>query len=362
MTTFSPEELKRYNRQLILEEIGSAGQLKLKSAKVLVIGAGGLGCPSLQYLAAAGVGTIGIVDYDVVSLSNLHRQILFNEAMAGKNKATMAKEVLSKSNPFIKIEAHSIRLTNKNALELLEGYDIVLDGTDNFSTRYVINDACQILSKPLVSASMFKFEGQLSVFHLTESSPTYRCLYPEPPLDADVPNCSEIGVLGVLPGILGCLQASEAFKIITGIGQPLDGMVLNYNNLNQQFIKLTLTKNYTKTLTDIEFKKNNYNFNENCNMKTYDISPEELKQNIENYRCIDVREPFEEPDFPNEKVERIPLSEIRAIDDLNLNEDEKTVIICRSGVRSMNLINQIEQVAPGRFQLFNLRGGIISYV
>ncbi|MDP1744961.1 MAG: HesA/MoeB/ThiF family protein, partial [Bacteroidota bacterium] len=216
------EEIARYSRHLLLPEIGMAGQEKIKSAKILVIGAGGLGCPALQYLTAMGIGEIGIVDFDKVEESNLQRQILYSIEDIGKLKTEAAVSKLSKQNPFVKFNSYSVRLENKNAIELFSKYDLIIDGTDNFATRYLVNDACIILNKPLIYGSIYKFEGQVSVLNYTDSSgqsgPTYRCLFPTPPLSGSIPNCSEIGVLGVLPGIIGTLQATEAIKIISGIG------------------------------------------------------------------------------------------------------------------------------------------------
>ncbi|MEI6509301.1 MAG: HesA/MoeB/ThiF family protein, partial [Bacteroidota bacterium] len=227
----NPHELKRYNRHIILPEIGLEGQQKLKLAKVLVIGAGGLGCPLLQYLAAAGVGTIGVVDSDTVDESNLHRQILYSSNEVGKNKADIAAKKLSELNPFIKITPIVSYLNSENALQLFSDFDIIIDGSDNFATRYLVNDACVILNKPFVSGSIYKFQGQISVFNYHEG-PTYRCLYPEP---GDIPNCAEVGVLGVLPGIVGCLMANETIKMIIGNGEVLSGKLLVFDSLTMQF-------------------------------------------------------------------------------------------------------------------------------
>src|ERR1035437_2494874 len=237
MTT---EEKRRYARHIILPEIGLEGQQKLKQAKVLVVGAGGLGCPVLQYLTAAGVGTLGIIDFDTVDESNLQRQVLYSTEDIGKHKAAIAKEKLEKQNPDINLVSHVAHLTSANALEIISQYDIVVDGSDNFATRYLVNDACVILNKVLVFGSIFKFEGQVSVFNY-KGGPTYRCLYPEAPAEGDVPNCAEIGVLGVLPGIVGTLQANEVIKIITGIGDILSGKLLTLDALTMQFNTFTIT-------------------------------------------------------------------------------------------------------------------------
>ncbi|RMI26214.1 MAG: molybdopterin-synthase adenylyltransferase MoeB, partial [Calditrichaeota bacterium] len=232
---FTPEELARYHRHIIIPEFGIEGQQKLKAARVLVVGTGGLGSPLLLYLAAAGVGTLGIVDFDVVEDSNLHRQVLFNQQDLGMPKVEAAKKRLMALNPHIEVVTYNTRLTSANALEIIRDYDVVADGTDNFPTRYLVNDACVLLGKPNVYASIFQFEGQVSVFNYVDKNgevgPNYRCLYPEPPPPGLVPNCAEGGVLGVLPGIIGCLQANEVIKVITGIGEPLSGRLLIFDAL-----------------------------------------------------------------------------------------------------------------------------------
>src|ERR1035437_3341330 len=247
------EEIKRYARHLILPEIGIEGQEKLKQAKVLVVGAGGLGCPVLQYLAAAGVGTIGMVDDDVVDETNLQRQSLFSNEDIGRKKAEVAKEKLSKLNPHIILTSDPLHLTSANALEIISHYDLVIDGSDNFPTRYLVNDACVMLNKPLVFGSIFKFEGQVSVFNY-KNGPTYRCLFPEPPVDS--PNCAEIGVLGVLPGIVGTIMANEALKIILCIGEVLSGKLFVLDALNFQTQVISFEKNpenlKIKSLIDYE--------------------------------------------------------------------------------------------------------------
>jgi molybdopterin/thiamine biosynthesis adenylyltransferase len=235
------EENKRYNRHVILDQVGLEGQLKLKAAKVLVIGAGGLGCPVLQYLTAAGVGTIGIIDFDTIDLSNLQRQILFTKNDLGKNKAEVAAQRLKQLNDQVKFKAYPERLTTKNALELFSAYDLIIDGTDNFSTRYLVNDAAVLTNKPLVYGSIYKFEGQVAVFNY-ENGATYRCLFPVPPKAGTVKNCSEIGVIGVLPGIIGTQQANEAIKIIVGIGKPLSGQLLIYDALKASYLTVGIQR------------------------------------------------------------------------------------------------------------------------
>ena len=240
------KEISRYSRHLLLPEIGHEGQQKLKNARVLVIGAGGLGCPVLMYLVAAGVGKIGIVDFDRVDETNLQRQVLFDVADIGSSKSEVAKHKLSGQNPLIEIESIQQRVTNQNAIGIFSGYDIVVDGTDNFSTRYLVNDACVLLDKTLVSGSIFKFQGQISVFNFKnekgERGPTYRCLFPTPPPSGSILSCSETGVLGVLPGILGTLMANEVIKIIAGIGEVLSGKVLLIDALTMNFQTITIAR------------------------------------------------------------------------------------------------------------------------
>ena len=233
--------MNRYNRHIILSEIGQIGQDKLSNAKVLVVGAGGLGCPVLQYLAAAGIGTLGIIDFDVVEASNLQRQVLFGNSSLGQNKAEAAKIRLEDLNDTITINAYPFPLDHQNALDLFNQYDIIVDGSDNFETRYLVNDACILTNKPLVFGAIYKFEGQVSVFNY-ENGPSYRCLFPNPPKKDSVPNCSEIGVLGVLPGIIGSMQANEVLKIILGIGNVLSGKLLCFNALTNQTSILKVKK------------------------------------------------------------------------------------------------------------------------
>ena len=240
----SESEKKRYNRHLILDKVGIEGQQRLKNARVLVIGAGGLGCPVLLYLTAAGVGNIGIIDFDTVDESNLQRQVLFTTEDIGKNKALAAKERLLARNNCIEITVFPEKLTTENALELFGQYDIIIDGTDNFSTRYLVNDACVISNKPLIYGAIFKFEGQVTVFNY-QNGPTYRCLFPNPPKAGSVPSCSDIGVLGVLPGLIGLQQANEALKIILQIGEILSGKLTIYNALGADTTIVNITKNET---------------------------------------------------------------------------------------------------------------------
>jgi adenylyltransferase/sulfurtransferase len=244
MFKFTEEQIKRYARHIILPEVGGKGQEKLLNSKVLVIGAGGLGSPAILYLAAAGVGTIGIVDFDVVDLSNLQRQIIHNTERVGTPKVESAKKTVEMLNPDVKVITYNTRISKENIMDIIKDYDVVLDGTDNFPTRFLINDACYFAGKPLVSAAMLRFEGQVSVFDYRnkEKSPCYRCLFPEPPPPGLVPTCQEAGILGSIGGIMGCIQATEAIKLILGIGEPLVGKLLIMDALSMDFRKVKLRK------------------------------------------------------------------------------------------------------------------------
>jgi adenylyltransferase/sulfurtransferase len=244
MFKFTEEQIKRYARHIILPEVGGKGQEKLLNSKVLVIGAGGLGSPAILYLAAAGVGTIGIVDFDVVDLSNLQRQVIHNTERVGTPKVESAKKTVEMLNPDVKVITYNTRISKENIMDIIKDYDVVLDGTDNFPTRFLINDACYFAGKPLVSAAMLRFEGQVSVFDYRnkENSPCYRCLFPEPPPPGLVPSCQEAGILGSIGGIMGCIQATEAIKLILGIGEPLVGKLLIMDALSMDFRKVKLRK------------------------------------------------------------------------------------------------------------------------
>lgn len=350
----SKEEINRYSRHIILPEIGIEGQEKLKRAKVLVVGSGGLGCPVLQYLVAAGVGTIGIADNDKVDETNLHRQILFSVEDVGKSKAEVANKKLSFQNPKINITSYVLRLTSENALNILKDYDIIIDGSDNFPTRYLVNDACKILNKTLVFGSIFKFEGQVSVFNYKNGA-TYRCLFPEPPQDS--PNCAEIGVLGVLPGIIGTIMANETLKIILGIGEILSGKLFVLDALTMHTHVLEFEKNPANSkiekLIDYELF---------CSTKSQpmakEISASEVKKmmtNKEDFQLIDVREKLEYF-FSNIKGENIPLGSIEKNID-KISRTKKVVVHCKSGMRSRSAIDLLEK-KYGFKNLYNLTGGI----
>lgn len=346
----SQSEILRYSRQTILPEIGMEGQLKLKAARVLVIGAGGLGCPVLQYLAASGVGTIGIVDYDKVEESNLQRQILYTSGDVGKYKAEIAKEKATSQNPFIHIDAYVIRVTKENVLQLIEPYDIIVDGSDNFSTRYLVNDACVIMHKPLVFGSIFKFEGQVSVFNY-KNGPTYRCIFPERP-DADAAlNCATIGVVASLPGIVGTYQANETIKMITGAGEVLSGklLVIDALNMQMQFFNFgAIEKNKAITqLCDYKYA---------CNSGVSTIKLEELQQLLtkEKIQLLDVREPEEHAAFNIGGI-NIPLNQL-ATDERLLTIHHIIILYCASGVRSRHAAEIL--TGRGLQNIFSLQNGI----
>ena len=334
--------MNRYNRHIILSEIGQSGQDKLSEAKVLVIGAGGLGCPILQYLAAAGVGTLGIIDFDVVTESNLQRQILFGTSSLGMNKAIAAKKRLEDLNNTIKINAYTSKLTHKNALGLFKSYDIIVDGTDNFASRYLINDASIIADKPLVYAGIYKFEGQVSVFNY-QNGPSYRCLFSSPPNEGDVPNCSDVGVLGVLPGIIGTMQANEVLKLILEIGTVLTGKVLYYNALNSQstVLKIERSEKEINKVLNLEpfFELLEDDLNGEVAGSVISISEAFQKQNIQ---LIDVRELNTNPMIDDEASIHIPMSEFQKNLDKIAPEKEK-IIFCHAGVNSKKAVSILRE-------------------
>lgn len=360
---------ERYQRQVILKNFGEAAQQKLLQAKVLVIGAGGLGCPALQYLAAAGVGNIGIVDDDVVALSNLHRQILYAVNDIGLSKAQRAVEKLRQLNPEIKIIAYPERLTNQNALTILNAYDIIIDGTDNFSSRYMINDACVLLNKPLVYGAIFQYEGQVGIFNCKKEEAgeavNYRDLFPHPPKENEVMNCARAGVLGVLPGIIGTMQANETIKLVTGIGKPLINRLLNYNVLNNQMYELELlarkeTPSLIPTNRDA-FEKTDYDWLCGSTIDEYEIDTiffDGLLAN-ENIDVIDVREPGEIPVIEEFSCHQIPLNMLR--DNLSLIKSTTVVTICQSGKRSLQAAKQLATIFGNSKKIYSLHGGITQW-
>ena len=363
----SKEELARYSRHIIIPEFNIEGQKKLKAAKVLVIGTGGLGSPMLLYLAAAGVGTIGIVDFDVVDDSNLQRQVLYSVKDVGRPKVEAAKERILGLNPHINVIAYNEHLSSKNALEIFKDYDVVADGTDNFPTRYLVNDACVLTGIPNVYASIFRFDGQVSVFNYN-NGPNYRDLYPEPPPPGLVPSCAEGGVLGVLPGIIGSLQANEVIKVITGIGETLSGRLFAFDALNFSTKIFKIGKDKSNPLNgENPTIKELIDYQQFCgivpdviNEKVKEITVQELKQKIdakEDFQLIDVREKHEY-DFVNLGAELIPLNTV--LDNVEkFSRDKQVIIHCKGGVRSAKAIQALEE--KGFTNLYNLKGGIVAY-
>ncbi len=357
------QEKERYNRHLKLDNVGLMGQEKLKNAKVLVIGAGGLGCPILLYLTAAGIGKIGVIDDDVIEESNLQRQILFNTEDIGKQKAVVATEKLSKQNPFVQLTHYNERLTIKNALNLFNQYDIIVDGTDNFSTRYLINDACVLTNKPLVFGAIYKFEGQVSVFNY-KGGPSYRCLFPEPPKEDSTPNCSEVGVLGVLPGIIGTMQASEVLKIVLNIGEVLSGKLQVLNLLDNTNYTLQVSKN-NEQIENVKSKGLEKDYDLFCGLnksKTFkSITVLEAKALVKHndYLFLDVREEWEQPQIKELNALQIPFDEL---DDLahKIPKDKKVIVFCQTGGRSKQAILFLEKEFDFH-NLYNLEGGILAW-
>lgn len=360
------EELSRYNRHIILPEFGMEGQEKLKQAKVLVIGSGGLGSPVLLYLAAAGVGTIGIVDFDKVDDSNLQRQVLFGKKDIGQFKAEAARDRILDLNPHINVIIHKTAFTVENALDLLKDYDVIADGTDNFPTRYLVNDAALILDKVNVYASISKFNGQVSVFNYTfedgSKGPNYRDVFPSPPAPGTVPSCAEGGVLGVLPGIIGSLQANEVIKVITGIGTPLAGRIHYFDALHFETKTLKIFKDealppITKLINYEEFC--GVSAQENSSVLR-EISIQELKEKIDNqadFQLIDVRETYEY-EAHNIGGASIPLSSLEGHLD-QIETDKPKYILCKSGVRSQKAIAILK--SKGFKDLYNVIGGISAF-
>ena len=352
--------MERYDRHIRLAAIGKQGQDRLLSAKVIVIGAGGLGCPVLQYLAAAGVGTLGIMDDDVVALSNLQRQILFRTSDIGKPKVKVAKKHLLALNPEIQINAYNERLSPQNALERLKYYDLIVDGTDNFEARYWINDAAILLEKPVVYGAIYKFEGQVAVFN-HQQGPSYRCLFPTPPNQASIPNCEEIGVLGVLPGIIGTLQANEVLKILLNMGTPLSGKVLCYNTLTHKQIVLDLPKNEQSIQ---EVKDRNSLLEEETTLDCDLLPTIKFKEaiTIDNVQFIDLRAPQEQPKLPLEQLLYIPFAELQ--DRINeLTPMATHVFFCQSGKRSKTAVRWMqEQKVSNCYSLIEGAPEIIRYL
>jgi molybdopterin/thiamine biosynthesis adenylyltransferase/rhodanese-related sulfurtransferase len=366
------DDLSRYSRHLILPEVGVEGQRKLKAARVLCVGTGGLGSPLALYLAAAGVGTLGLVDFDVVDVSNLHRQIIHSTADIGRKKLDSAEEKLKALNPELNVQKHDTLLTSANALEILKDYDVIADGTDNFPTRYLVNDACVLLGKPNAYGSIFRFEGQASVF-ATKDGPCYRCLYPEPPPPGLVPSCAEGGVLGILPGLIGVIQATEAIKLILGIGEPLIGRLLLVDALKMRFRELKLRKNPEcpvcgthPTVTHL------IDYQQFCGLESASeaqkavkngipqLSAKDLKRRMdagESLFILDVREPFEYR-IANIGGKLIPQNDVpQRIGEIDRNQE--IIVHCKAGGRSQRIAEFLKQ--SGYPNVTNLAGGILAW-
>lgn len=374
--SFSKEELERYSRHLIIPEFNIEGQRKLKAAKVLVIGSGGLGSPLLLYLAAAGVGTIGIVDFDVVDSSNLQRQVLFSVDDVGIPKVDAARKRIEGLNPYIKVNTYNTQLTSQNALDIIKEYDVVADGTDNFPTRYLVNDACVLLDKVNVYASIFRFEGQASVFNYVdkdgERGPNYRDLFPSPPPPGLVPSCAEGGVIGVLPGILGSLQANEVIKVITGVGEPLNGRLFLFDAATFETRTMKVRRNPSNPLNgENPTQTELIDYEQFCGISTNkepesssvkEVDVHELKAILNSgldVQIIDVREPYEY-EIVNIGAELAPLGSVSEFAG-NIKKDVQVVVHCRSGVRSTKAIQKLENEF-GFDNLYNLKGGILAWV
>ncbi len=368
----TPEEIERYSRQLSLPSIGIEGQRKLKRARVLVVGAGGLGSPALLYLASAGVGTIGVVDFDPVDVTNLHRQILYTDADVGRSKIDAASARIAAANPHVHLEAHETRLTSANALEIAADYDVIVDGTDNFATRYLVNDTAVLLDKPNVYASVLRFEGQASVF-AAPGGPCYRCLFRDPPPPGLIPNCAEAGVLGVLPGIMGSIQASETIKLITGAGSPLIGRLLLFDALTMVFRTIEVRRDPECPMCGTRKIRELLDYEAWCGAPTAaapasesraqvgEITPAELAARIarrDDIELLDVREPYEW------EIARIPGARLIPLGELpdrmgSLDNTRETVIYCKSGIRSFAAATRLAGAGFGRVS--NLVGGITRW-
>jgi sulfur-carrier protein adenylyltransferase/sulfurtransferase len=368
--TLSKEEILRYSRHLIMPEVGMEGQLKLKNAKVALIGTGGLGAPLGMYLAAAGIGRIGLVDFDVVDFTNLQRQVIHGTKDVGRKKLDSAADTMLDINPYLEIDRHETALTSENALQILKDYDIVVDGTDNFPTRYLVNDACVLLGKPNVYGSIFRFEGQATVFAY-QGGPCYRCLYPEPPPPGLVPSCAEGGVLGILPGTIGLIQATETVKLILGIGEPLVGRLLLYDALAMRFRELKLRRNpECPVCGDHPTIRELIDYQQFCGIPNQqhepvpaegEIDPVEVKDKINRgdpFVLIDVREPHEY------QICHIPYAKLIPLGDLpkrvnELDSADEIVAHCKSGMRSAKAVEFLKQA--GFRKVRNMKGGILAW-
>jgi sulfur-carrier protein adenylyltransferase/sulfurtransferase len=391
----SKEEIKRYSRHVIMPEVGVEGQRRLKAASVLLIGTGGLGSPLALYLAAAGIGRIGLVDYDIVDESNLQRQVIHGLSTVGKSKLDSAEIRMKDLNPSLQVDKYNVPLTSDNALELFAPYDVIIDGTDNFPTRYLVNDACVKLGKPNVYGSIFRFEGQLSVFHATEG-PCYRCMFPEPPPPGLVPSCAEGGVLGILPGTIGTLQATEAIKLILGIGDPMIGKMLLYDALEMSFTTIKIRKNPNCPVCSLPAEQVQLiDYEQFCGVPAHDrstfhaetdqkgqpmltITVKELKARLdagETPLIVDVRDPHEWQISALDNTLKIPKGDIQAAKNAvlagrklreetvlaDIPQDQEIVVLCRSGNRSGQAIHMLEEIGYNPDKLFNVTGGILAW-
>jgi sulfur-carrier protein adenylyltransferase/sulfurtransferase len=391
----SHDEVKRYSRHIIMPEVGIEGQRKLKAASILLIGTGGLGSPTALYLAAAGIGKIGLVDYDIVDHTNLQRQVIHGMSTVGMSKLDSAEKRLRDLNPDIQIVKYNVPLTSENAEELFEPYDVIVDGTDNFPTRYLVNDACVKLGKPNVYGSIFRFEGQLSVFYAQEG-PCYRCMFPEPPPPGLVPSCAEGGVLGILPGTIGTMQATEALKLILGIGEPMIGRMMLYDALEMSFNTIKVRKNPECPVCSIRAEEVELiDYEQFCGMPAHDrstftshnneehgdmkaITVKELKHAIDTHDdvvVLDVRDPHEWEIAAIEGTLRIPKGEIQAAKNAvlagrklleetvlaQIPQDKTLLVHCRSGKRSADSINFLAEVGYDREKMYNVLGGILAW-
>ena len=367
----SNEEIRRYSRHLILPEVGLAGQKKIKSTSVLCIGAGGLGSPIAMYLAAAGIGKIGIVDFDTVDYSNLQRQLLHTDADVGRPKALSAKETIFGINPHCEVVIHNTRISSENALDLIRPYDIVVDGTDNFPTRYLTNDACVLLKKPNVYGSIFRFEGQASVFAPHLGGPCYRCLYPEPPPPGMVPSCAEGGVLGVLPGIIGCIQTTEILKLALGKGNLLTGRLVLFDALDMKFRELKLRRDPQCPICgDNPTIKELIDYEQFCGIvpepenagNPDEVTVQDMKQALDNaalgIKVVDVREPDE---YEIAKVAGVPLLPLSQLNErfTELDPNQQYYLHCKAGVRSMKALTFLKQ--QGFKYVKSVKGGISAW-
>jgi sulfur-carrier protein adenylyltransferase/sulfurtransferase len=389
----SNDEVRRYSRHVIMPEVGLDGQRRLKAASVLLIGTGGLGSPTALYLAAAGIGRIGLVDYDIVDETNLQRQIIHGQSTLGKPKLDSAEVRIRDVNPYVQIDKYNVPLTSENALELFAPYDVIIDGTDNFPTRYLVNDACVKLGKPNVYGSIFRFEGQLSVFYAQEG-PCYRCMFPEPPPPGLVPSCAEGGVLGILPGTIGTMQATEAIKLLLGIGQPMIGRMMLYDALEMSFTTIKVRKNPDCPVCSIPAEQVTLiDYEQFCGMPAHDrssfsaethngdlltIDVQALKSRLntgEDLLILDVREPHEWEIVALDGTLRIPKGDIQAAKNAvlagrklreetilaDLPLDREIIVHCRSGQRSADVIHMLGEIGYHKEKLRNLTGGILAW-